>query len=184
MNRDMNFFRPFASKRRGENTQYDKYVYLFAGVVLLVIIVTLAYNSIVLFSTKSDIEDYTAKYNDAEFQAKLQESDKVNDQLDKISKYEEDLAVILKAVDSRDVVTTTVVNAIKSTLPTDVSIDSLKINNSQIVIAAKSKSMEPISEFEHNLAELPFAAGAYISGITGEEDARAFNVVVTLKEVK
>ena len=114
MKRDMNFFSPSQGIKK-EAKDKKIYIYSLVGFLAVVIIGTLAWNSINLYLTGKEIDDYKAKLQATDVQQKLNEFKDTTSKTDSLNKYEGELKVIAEAVDSKDVVTTKLLNEISST---------------------------------------------------------------------
>jgi type IV pilus assembly protein PilN len=181
MKTDMNFFS--ASQGIKKDAEDKKiYIYSLASFLAVVIIGTLAWNSSNLYLTGKEIEDYNAKLQATELQQKLKEFKDTTNKTDSLNKYEGELKVIAEAVDSKDVVTTKLLNELSSTLPTEVSFDSISITNKVITMQAKSSNRTAIGEIEHNLKKLDFIQDVYVGGIAGDTEY-TFDLKCTLKDV-
>lgn len=181
MQRDMNFFSPFQGMKK-EAKDKKIYIYSVVGLLAVVIIGTLAWNSINLYLTGKEIDDYKSKLQATDVQQKLNEFKDTTSKTDSLNKYEQELQVIAKAVDSKDVVTTKLLNELSSTLPTEVSFDSISISNKVITMQAKSSNRTSIGEIEHNLKKLNFIQDVYVGGIAGDTEY-TFDLKCTLKDV-
>lgn len=181
MKKDMNFFSPFQGMKKDAK---DKkiYIYSLVGLIAVVIIGSLAWNSINLHLTGKEIDDYTARLEATEMQEKLAEFKDTTAKTDSLNKYEGELKIIAEAVDSKDVVTTKLLNEISSTLPTEVSFDSISISNKIITMQAKSSNRTAIGEIGHNLKKLNFVEDVYVGGIAGDTEY-TFDLKCTLKDV-
>ncbi|PRR81454.1 PilN domain-containing protein [Clostridium vincentii] len=181
MKRDMNFF---STSQGIKKEAKDKKIYIYSLVVFLAIVIigTLAWNSINLHLTGKEIDDYTAKLEATDIQQKLTEFKEATIKTNALNKYESDLKIIAEAVDSKDVVNTKLLNEISSTLPTEVSFDTISITNSVITMQAKASNRTSIGEIEHNLKELAFIQDVYIGGIAGDTEY-TFDLKCTLKDV-
>ena len=182
MSKDMNFFSQFKGKKKGNNG-LNIYVYLVCGIVSAFIVITLVWNLVSVFLTNSEIKDYQAKLDAPEVQEKLQESDKVNQQIDSLTKYDTTITAINNAVQTHDVVTTKLLNQISSTRPSDVYLIKVDISNTNINIQGKSKNRVAIAEFEHYISKLDVVAAAYIGSIAGEQEL-TFDLKCVLKDVE
>jgi len=182
MNQDMNFFSPSQGIKK-EAKDKRIYIYSLAGFLAVVIIGTLAWNSINLYLTGNEIDDYKAKLQATDVQQKLTEFNDTTSKINTLNQYEQDLQVIAKAVDSKDVVTTKLLNKLSSTLPTEVSFNSISISNKDIIIQAKSSNRTAIGEIEHNLKQLDYIQDVYIGGIAGDTEY-TFDLKCTLKDVE
>jgi len=181
MKRDMNFFSPSQGIKK-EAKDKKIYIYSLASFLAVVIIGTLAWNSINLYLTGKEIEDYNSKLQATDMQQKINEFKDTTIKTDTLNKYEGELKVIAEAVDSKDVVTTKLLNELSSTLPTEVSFDSISITNKVITMQAKSSNRTSIGEIEHNLKKIDFIQDVYVGGIAGDTEY-TFDVKCTLKDV-
>ena len=70
-----------------------------------------------------------------------------------------------------------------STLPTEVTFNSINITNTEISIQAVSTSRVAVGEIEHNLKKLDNIQDVYIGGISGDE-IYTFDIKCVLKDVE
>lgn len=184
--RDINFFSPYQGKKK-ENINTQIYIYGAAVVVGLFILVTLCVNSYKMIYYKTSIAKYEAKLTDSDTKKKLDEAKVVNKKLEILNKYEHGITDISKNMNSRDVVTTKLLNSISATLPSDVYFKSIDVATSAINIKAMSKSRKAIGEIEHNLKNLSNIQDVYIGAISGDgalDGEYSFDIKCVLKEVK
>ena len=182
MRKDMNFFSQFSRKKRGQESS-DIYVYLLVGIVLTTIIVTLLYNSIAIFIENKSIADYNTKLNDPEIVAKITESNKVNDKINALTKYDKELGIIINEVGSRDAVTSDLIAKIYKGRPDVVKIESLNISSTEVTMTANSTNKVAIAEFENYLGKLDRVQSVHIGSIAGI-DKFTFDVKCVLKDVE
>jgi type IV pilus assembly protein PilN len=72
---------------------------------------------------------------------------------------------------------------LSSTLPTEVTFNSINITNTEISIQAVSTSRVAVGEIEHNLKRLDNIQDVYIGGISGDE-IYTFDIKCVLKDVE
>lgn len=183
MKKDMNFFAPFSAGKRGNDRNTDKYVYIASIVVALFIVVSFGYFKIATHIQQSAIDDFQEKLSEPEVVSKIEESNNINRKTDIANTYTNGLNNVLLGVKSASAVDTNLVNDIKSTLPSQISITNLSIKPVQINITAEATDRVAIAEFEHNLRELDEVLDVYIGSITGQDEMLTFDVNVTLKGV-
>lgn len=184
--RDINFFSYYQGKNQ-EKKDEKIYFYIAYGILTLVILVTVIINSVKIFTLNSQIKSYTEKLNNADIQAQLKEADEVNGKIEVLSKYESRLSDISNSIAKNDIVTDDLLNDISSTIPSDVSFKSFKIEGYDLTISGVSHTREAISEFEHNLKGLSKIKSVHIININngsavGED--YSFDITCVLKEVK
>ncbi|MDZ5010241.1 pilus assembly protein PilN, partial [Clostridium perfringens] len=90
---------------------------------------------------------------------------------------------IVGALKTREVVTTNLLDKLSSSLPTEVTFNSINITNTEISIQAVSTSRVAIGEIEHNLKKLNNIQDVYIGGISGDEQY-TFDIKCVLKDVE
>jgi len=98
-------------------------------------------------------------------------------------KYDDEITKIIDALNSREIVTTNLLDKLSSTLPTEVTFNSINITNTEITIQAVSTSRVAIGEVEHNLKKLDIMQDVYIGGISGVENY-TFDIKCVLKDVE
>ena len=174
MRRDINFFSPYQGKKKEQKNQ-NIYKYSLSGFVAAFIVGTLAWNSINLYKVN------TAKLEDPSIVEKLLEAEQTEAKLNLLSSYEKQLNTIYKGVESRDVVSNEILNMISSTLPTEVSFNSLNLTNTEITMQATSTNRTAIAEVQYNLKQLKNIQEVYIGAISGDEKY-TFDIRCTLKD--
>jgi Tfp pilus assembly protein PilN len=184
--KDINFFSYYQGKNQ-EKKDEKIYFYIAYGILTLVILTTIIINSVKIFTLNSQIKNYTEKLNASDMQEKLKEADEINGQIETLSKYENKLADVAGSVEKNDIVTDDLLNDISSTIPSDVSFKSFKIEGYDLTISAVSHTREAVSEFEHNLKGLSKIKSVHIININngsavGED--YSFDITCVLKEVK
>lgn len=182
MKRDINFFSSYQGQKK-EKLNKNIYVYSLVGFLVALILGTLIWNSINLFIVKKQITNYETKLNEPNIQEKIKESEEVNKKVDILDKYNNGLISISNGVNSRNIVTTNIINMISATLPTEVSFNSINITNTDITIQAVSTNRTAIGEIQYNLKTLPNVEEVYIGAISGD-DKYTFDIKCTLKDVE
>lgn len=182
MVQDINFFSPYTGKKK-EAFNKNIYIYSLVGTMATAIVGTFIWNSVSISMVNKEIANFEAELSRPEIAEKIAESEVVNKKLDILNRYENGLNEIYKAVESREVVSTGLLNMISSTLPTEVSFNSINITNTDIAIQAVSDNRTAIAEVQYNLKQLPNVQDVYIGAITGEEKFN-FDIKCVLKDVE
>ncbi|GAB6169132.1 hypothetical protein JCM1393_15920 [Clostridium carnis] len=182
MRRDMNFFSHYQGQKK-EQKNKNMYIYSLLGFLGVLIVGTLLWNSIRLFLVGKKITDYEAKLSAPDIQEKIKESDDINGKTTILEQYNKGLTSISKAVESRDIVKTRLLDKISSTLPSEVTFSSINITNTEISIQAVSTKRSAIGEIEYNLKQLDNIQDVYIGGISGDEKY-TFDIKCVLKDVE
>lgn len=178
---DMNFFAPYQGQKKEEKNK-SIYVYSILGFLSVVIIGTFVWNTTNIILLNSKIKEYNLKLDNEEIKNKLLKWENLTKKEDILIKYDKGLTEIIGALDTREVVTTDLLNNLSSCLPSEVTFNSISINNTEINIQAVSADRVAIGEIEHNLRNLDNIQDVYIGGISGTETF-TFNIKCSLKDV-
>lgn len=182
MVRDMNFFAPYQGKRK-EQKNKNIYVYSLAGFLSVAIVGTLAWNTTNILLLNSKIKKYNKELEQEDVVEKIAKWDDMSRKSNVLTKYDAEISKIIGALDTREVVTTNLLDKLSSTLPTEVTFNSINITNTEITIQAISTSRVAIGEIEHNLKKLNIMQDVYIGGISGDENY-TFDIKCVLKDVE
>lgn len=182
MKKDINFFAPYQEKKKEEKNK-NIYVHSIAGFLTVAIFGTLIWNTAVLFILKRQMNIYEKEINKPEIQEKLKEATELTKKIDILKKYDVGLTEAITAVKSREVVSTRILNMISSTLPSEVSFNSINLTNGEVSIQAVSSSRTAIAELQYNLKQLDNVQDVYIGAISGET-SYTFDVKCVLKDVE
>ncbi|OPJ60065.1 PilN domain-containing protein [Clostridium chromiireducens] len=184
--RDINFFSYYQGKNQ-EKKDEKIYFYIAYGILTLVILITVIINSIKILTLNNQIKSYTEKLNAADIQAQLKEADEVNGKIETLSKYESSLSEVSNSIAKNDIVTDDLLNDISSTIPSNVSFKSFKIEGYDLTISGVSHDREAVSEFEHNLKGLSEIKSVHVININNSNavgEDYSFDMTCVLKEVK
>lgn len=182
MIRDMNFFAAYQGQKK-EQKNKNIYVYSLVGFLSVFIVGTLAWNSTNIFLLNNKIKDYNEKLEKEDIKVKIEKWDEISKKDDILNKYNKELSNIVDGLKTREVVTTGLLDKLSSTLPTEVTFNSISITNTDISIQAVSTSRVAIGEIEHNLKKLNNIQDVYIGGISGDENY-TFDIKCVLKDVE
>ncbi|MBN1069123.1 fimbrial protein [Clostridium botulinum] len=183
--RDINFFSPYQGKNQ-EKKSAMIYIYGAMGVVGALIIVTLIFNTTRILLLNRSISNYNEKLNTTEIQEKFAEAQKVNNEIEILTKYDSALNDVLGKVNSRNNVSDLVLTSINSTIPSQISFKTLQINNDVLIIQGISSSRDAVGEFQHNLKELSIMNDVFVNSIDIDgalEGNYSFDIKCILKEV-
>ena len=183
MNRDMNFFSQFQGRKNGEKV-YDKYLYIGIGVSVALCVILSIINYVQILFIENKIDYYQKELNSTEFIEKRKESEEVNKKIGALSSYDSDISNVLKAVDSRAIISSSLINDIKSTI--SVTITNISISSSDIIIDGYADTRDDIAAFQYNLEQLKYINGTYVSFINEvtADSKYTFNIKCTLKDVE
>lgn len=178
---DINFFKHYEHLKKDTS---DKYIYMTAGLVGALIIGSASINMAKMYLYRKEIETYNAKLNVEEVQNKIKIAEEVNAKLDILSKYEIQVDGVINSINTREVVSIDIIDKISSTVPSDISFESMNINEGTINIEAISNTRSSIGEIENRLKKLDILQEIHVGTIsenTSLEGMFAFNIKCTLK---
>lgn len=179
---DLNFFAPYQGQKKEQHNK-NIYVYSVAAFLSVAIVGSFAWNTGRIILLNNKIKDYNTKLEEQVVKEKLAIWEDISRKTDILSRYNEGLVDINNALDTRAVVSTELLNMISSCLPSQVTFNSISIDNKQISIQAVSSSRPAIGELENNLRKLENIQDVYIGGISGTE-SYTFDIKCVLKDVK
>lgn len=182
MKKDINFFAPYQGQKKEEKNK-NIYVHSIVGFLTVAILGTLIWNTANLIFLKSEIDIYEKELNKPEIQDKLKEAKELTKKIGILKRYDDSLTEVITAVKSREVVSTKILNMLSSTLPSEVSFNSINLTNGEISIQAVSSSRTAIAELQYNLKKLDNVQDVYIGAISGET-SYTFDVKCVLKDVE
>ena len=179
---DLNFFAPYQGQKKEQHNK-NIYVYSVAAFISVAIVGSFAWNTGRIILLNNKIKDYNTKLEEQVVKEKLAIWEDISRKTDILSRYNEGLVDINNSLDTRAVVSTELLNMISSCLPSQVTFNSISIDNKQISIQAVSSSRTAIGELENNLRKLENIQDVYIGGISGTE-SYTFDIKCVLKDVK
>jgi type IV pilus assembly protein PilN len=183
--KDINFFKPYLGKNK-EKINTNIYTYGIISISTLLIIITFALNTIKIFTLNKSIESYNDKLSAPQIQTQLKEVESINKQIDLLNQYESALTNVVVSVKDRDNVSDSLLSAISSTLPSEVSFDSFSISNNTIAISGVSKNRTAIAELQYNLKKLSIMSDVYVNSIDTQsavDGEYSFDIKCVLKGV-
>ena len=182
MIRDMNFFAAYQGQKK-EQKNKNIYVYSLAGFLSVFIFGSLAWNSTNIILLDKKIKSYNEKLEAEDIKEKITKWDEISRQDNILNRYDIELSNIVDGLKTREVVTTNLLDKLSSTIPTEITFNSINITNTEISIQAVSTSRIAIGEIEHNLKKLNNIQDVYIGGISGDE-IYTFDIKCVLKDVE
>lgn len=182
MRNDLNFFSQYQGTKR-EKKDDRTIIFAIAAVLVTVIVGTFAWNSINLYKVGKEAEDYKAKLSEQSFIDKVKEIEKTEKKSTLLKSYGTSLTSLTSAIASRTAISTEVLNSVSSTLPTEVSFDSIKIDKNEITIKAISTSRPAIGELEHNLTQLKIVQDVHVGSIVDKDNVFSCDIKCALKDV-
>lgn len=168
--RDFNFFLPYIDEKK-EIKNKKIYVVTITGVLAILILGSLLYNTIYSFKLKSDIKALKNEFETAENQEKLKKAEELNKKMDIMNKYYENVELVYNSVEAKAIVNSSLLYDISKSIPKEVSFKTMTIDTSSIQIQGIAKGRVSIAELEHNLKQLSRVQEVHVSTINSENGA-------------
>jgi type IV pilus assembly protein PilN len=158
---------------------------LFGAIALAVILYYLNF-MVEVNSLNNEIEYYDDIINNPVYQEKYQEMQAMENKINVLKEYKSALTVLNSQLAMSDTVQTDLFNFISSTVPVDITINSLSINGGNIVIQGTSILRESVAQLEKNLKDIDIIDKVFIPSIAEQEEEisnYSFSVNCTIKDV-
>ena len=180
--RDLNFFEDYVEK---DHFRIDKKLIYFAlaAFVVLSFLTYSIYNYMIIrqetkivASLKVVAENPETLDNVEKIKVKEVEVNDFRTSVEKIRKLDE-------IIESKDIISESLLNQIILSMPEDLFLTSIGINNNDIQLVGMSKDKWSVADFRRGLDSLEGVEDIFISNITLQEDYYNFNINITLEEV-
>lgn len=179
---DMNFFAPYQGQKKEEKNQ-NIYIYSIISFLVVIILGTLIWNTTNIILLNKKIEKYTEELNSPEIVEKIAKWEDIYNKTNILDEYNKGLNSIISSLKTREVVKVELLNKLSSSLPSEVTFNSINVTNTEVAIQAVSTSREAIGEVQHNLKNIDNIGDVYISGISGDKTYN-FDIKCSLKDVE
>lgn len=179
---DMNFFAPYQGQKKEEKNQ-NIYIYSIISFLVIVILGSLIWNTSNIILLDKKIDKYTEELNAPEIIEKIAKCEDIYNKTSILDEYNKGLNSIISSLKTREVVKVELLNKLSSSLPSEVTFNSINITSSEISIQAVSTNREAIGEVQHNLKNIDNIEDVYISGISGDKTYN-FDIKCSLKDVE
>lgn len=197
---DFNFFSPYVVKKKEVKNRYA-YSIATAVVLLFIFIGSFVWNFTRISKTKKEINELKKIVDSSESKTKLSEADKTKKKYEVLNKYYAQAYSITSAIGNKEIISSTLMDKVCSTLPKKVSFKSFSITGGDkgsggtIQIQGTAETRVNVAEFEHNLKALIEVKEVQVSNITelnsnsqvGENDnlssSYSFTIKCILKDV-
>lgn len=183
INTDINFFEPYLGKKKAKKSQ-GIYLYTTITILTVTILGTLTINTVKTLKIQKEIDTMIAELENPSIQSKIKESEEVNKELEILGKYDTAITSLTEGISTRDLVSTSLLNSISSTIPAGVSFKNVNIASGSLNISASAKTRTEIAEIQYNLRELPEILDVYIGSISGNGENNvgfSFDLKCTLR---
>jgi type IV pilus assembly protein PilM len=156
------------------------------GAVALAVILYYLNFMVEVNSLNNEIKYYDDIINNPVYQEKYQEMQAMENKINVLKEYKSALSTLNAQLTKSDTVQTDLLNFISSTVPVDININSLSINEENIVIQGTSILRESVAQLEKNLKDIEIIDNVFVPSITeqeGEVSNYSFSVNCTIKDV-
>jgi hypothetical protein len=182
--RDLNFFLPYTQPNK--ESKKSNIALLVLGCIFAVYVLG---TSIWFFSYRTilngDINDYKSDIKNSSLQNKYNSAETSIKKYDLLNKYNDGINTTYTVIDSKSIVSSSMINTIISTLPKDVFFTTISVGDGTVQIQCASESRVSIAEFEHNLMKLDMLTNVEVSGLSADttKNKYSFTAKCTLKGV-
>jgi type IV pilus assembly protein PilM len=156
------------------------------GAVALAVILYYLNFMVEVNSLNNEIKYYDDIINNPVYQEKYQEMQAMENKINVLKEYKSALTTLNAQLTKSDTVQTDLLNFISSTVPVDININTLSINEENIVIQGTSILRESVAQLEKNLKDIEIIDNVFVPSITeqeGEVSNYSFSVNCTIKDV-
>lgn len=156
------------------------------GAVALAVILYYLNFMVEVNSLNNEIKYYDDIINNPVYQEKYQEMQAMENKINVLKEYKSALSTLNAQLTKSDTVQTDLLNFISSTVPVDININTLSINEENIVIQGTSILRESVAQLEKNLKDIEIIDNVFVPSITeqeGEVSNYSFSVNCTIKDV-
>jgi Tfp pilus assembly protein PilN len=183
--KDFNFFDHYTGNRKNFKRGYLYGAILSTGLVLLIVL-TFAFNYFNIRSLNSEIVDIQRELNLKENIVKLKQAEDEEKKLDIMNNYYGIVVNISEDINSNDTVGSKAIDEINSCVPKGVYFKVIALDYSGVQLEAEGKDRETIAVFERALRNLDIIKDVHISTIDStstENKNLIFSLKCILKDV-
>ncbi|WP_040212464.1 PilN domain-containing protein [Clostridium polynesiense] len=185
--RDFNFFQPYIGVEKEEKSE-KKLIFIMALFVFLLIISSLLWNSISIYTLKAKVTSINDELNTSQFMENYDKSKILFKRYELLNKYNSEVDVICKGLNSKEIIRSGIMKNISSAVPGEVFFKSMTIDENAININGTAKDRGSLGEFQNNIKALQFIEESHISSINLNSEGSlqtpySFIMKCTLKDV-
>ncbi|MBF8982639.1 PilN domain-containing protein [Lutibacter sp. B2] len=165
--RDFNFFSPYVDEKK---TVKKKNMYVVIIIMFIVISVggVTTTNILIEKQLQKELLSMQKLLTDKEIKDKLNDIDEKKRKIEVLTKYHEIAGKINQQINNIDVINSTLLENISSSLPQKIFIQGMAINHKVLSIQGVSSNRVAIAEFEYNLKQINIFYDVHVNMINNE----------------
>lgn len=176
---DINFFEPYVDNKKSRSG-LQKGIFIGVLVVVTLIFGYALFNTVMIPRIRSEIERMSSELDADQIEEKKRKIAQMQETLGELMKQEETVEHIEKELRKRDNLGGYLVETVTNSMPGNVFLKSININQSTIGISSTARTKEDIAQLESNLRQVSYFEDAFIPSITSDENFYNFNVNLRL----
>jgi type IV pilus assembly protein PilN len=179
--KDLNFFEPYIEKKE---FKIDKEL-IFYGTMVLIVLCMIFYgiiNQIKIAKLNREVAKLKLEAEDESIEKRIEELKFQEEEIAGIKEKVEQLKIVDKYIEDRDIINEYLLQNITSRTPEEVFLKSMSLDTLSIQIEGISKDKYSIAEFEHSLKSTIGFEESFISNISFEDGYYNFSLNIKLKD--
>lgn len=180
--RDLNFFEDYIEKDQFKIDKKFIYFTVFAFVVLSFFTYSI-YNYMIIRQETKIVSSLKAIAENPETLKNVEEIKEKEVKVKSFRDSVEKIRALDNIIDSKDIISESLLDSITLKMPEDLFLTSISINNNDIQLVGMARDKWSIAEFEKGLEALDNVEDIFISNISLQEDYYNFNINITMEDV-
>lgn len=179
--RDKNFFEPYVGKKNSRDEKQKLVAIVAGGFTILILSYTLV-NVIKIPMLKKEIARVTSELNENQLNEKKDSVEHKKELLAELQQIETEIDYVSLELNEKDKLGVYLVETITNSMPSDIFLKSIDINEEMITLEGISRTKEDIAQLEANLRQVIYFKEVFIPGINTEEGFYNFTITMNLTE--
>ena len=179
--RDKNFFDPYVGKKNSRDEKQKLVAIVAGGFTILILSYTLV-NVVKIPMLKREIARVTSELNENQLNEKKESVEQKKEILAELKQIETEIDYVSFELNEKDKLGVYLVETITNSMPSDIFLKSIDINEEMITLEGISWTKEDIAQLEANLRQVIYFKEVFIPGINTEEGFYNFTITMNLTE--
>lgn len=179
--RDKNFFEPYVDKKNKSDENRRKLILIGGGIGILLFSYTF-YNIVRVPMLKREINRISNELNEKKLIEKKESVDNKKELLAELKQIETEIDYVSLELNEKDKLGVYLVETITNSMPSEIFLKSIDINEDLITLEGISRTKEDIANLEANLRQVIYFKDVFIPGISSDEGFYDFTITMSLTE--
>lgn len=179
--RDKNFFEPYVDKKNKSDENRRKLILIGGGIGIILFSYTF-YNIVRVPMLKREINRISNELNEKKLIEKKESVDNKKELLAELKQIETEIDYVSLELNEKDKLGVYLVETITNSMPSDIFLKSIDINEDLITLEGISRTKESIAQLESNLRQVIYFKDVFIPGISSDEGFYSFTITMSLTE--